>query len=141
MTLRKIALSSLSILVCCITAGCGGPGPFDYGPVSGTLAYEDGTPGPTGGIKLKFIALDAPLVNGAKARPAIAHLDNHGQFELVTSYKYGDGLVQGRHKVAILDAKDKEGKLLIPKEYSSLSKTPLTIDTETLPLDIKVPKP
>lgn len=121
--------------------GCGSPGPFSYIPAQGVLTYEDGTPLPKGGIQLKFIALDAPEMENAKPRPAIAHLDAEGRFELVTSYKYGDGLVPGRHKVAILYAKSKNGDSLVPREYASTLKTPLVISTDDLPLEIKVPKP
>ena len=127
------------LLVFCL--GCGPGGPFKYVAVQGVLSYEDGVPVPVGGIQLKFIAQDAPLVEGASPRPAIAHLNAQGQFDCATSYKYGDGLVPGKHKVAILNAVDKNGKPLVPADYTSTSRTPLVIDTSTLPLEIKVPRP
>ena len=121
--------------------GCGGDAPFDYVKVSGKLTYDDGSPIPTGGIQLKFFAEDAPQVEGAKPRPAIAHVGEDGSFDLATSYKYGDGLIPGKHRVAILYAKDKQGKSLIPKDYSRSKKTPLVVDTDNIPFEIKVPKP
>ena len=136
--MRAQCLAGLLITIC---LGCGPGGPFKYVPVEGVLSYDDGTPVPIGGIQLKFIALDAPLVEGASPRPAIAHLNSEGQFECATSYKYGDGLVPGKHKVAILQAVDKNGELLIPDDYASTSRTPLIVDTAELPLEIKVPKP
>ncbi len=126
-------------LVFCL--GCGSGGPYRYVAVDGMLSYEDGSSIPAGGIQLKFIALDPPAVEGATPRPAIAHLDSEGKFEFATSYKFGDGLIPGKHKVVILYAKDKEGKPLIPAEYASTSKTPLVIDTGSLPIEIKVPRP
>ena len=128
-----------ALLAFCV--GCGSGSPFDYVPVEGVLTYEDGSPIPRGGIKLKFFAQDAPEVEGASPRPAIAHIDSQGRFDCVTSYKYGDGLVPGKHKVAILDAVDAQGNALVPEEYSSTSRTPLTIDTSESPLEIKVPRP
>jgi len=136
--MRARTLTGLLIAVC---LGCGPGGPFKYVPVQGVLTYEDGSPVPVGGLQLKFIALDAPLVEGASPRPAIAHLNSDGQFECATSYKYGDGLVPGKHKVAIINAVDKSGELLVPTDYTNTSRTPLIIDTSTLPLEIKVPRP
>jgi hypothetical protein len=60
---------------------------------------------------------------------------------VVTSYKYGDGLVPGRHKVAIEQVKDKNGRLLVPKELTNVATTPLEVNTDDAPFDIKVPKP
>ncbi len=138
---REISRLLSSLVVVSIFPGCGSPGPFSYVPVEGILTYEDGSSVPKSGIQLKFIALDAPDMENAKPRPAIAHLDSEGRFDLVTSYKYGDGLVPGRHKVAILYAKKKDGELLVPRDYTSTVKTPLVISTDDLPLQIKVPKP
>lgn len=127
------------LLILCM--GCGSSGPFDYLPVEGVVTYEDGTPIPVGGIELKFIAQNVSGPEGAKPRPAIAHLDDQGKFALVTSYKYGDGLIPGKHKVAITKAFDKNKNPLVPEEYLSTKTTPLIIDTSNLPLEIKVPKP
>lgn len=121
--------------------GCGSGGPFKYVAVEGVLSYEDGSPLPADGIQLKFIAQEAPAVEGASPRPAIAHLNSQGQFDCATSYKYGDGLVPGKHKVAIMNAVDQNGKSLVPADYTNTSRTPLIIDTSTLPLEIKVPRP
>ena len=136
--MRAPLLTGLLLSFC---LGCGSGGPFRYIAVEGSVTYEDGTPLPAKGIQLRFFALDAPDVEGAAPRPAIAHVDSEGKFELATSYKYGDGLIPGRHKVAILYAKDKDDRLLIPADYASTSRTPLVIDTNELPLEIKVPKP
>ena len=136
--MQESLLLSLTLLFC---LGCGDGGPFEYVEVAGLVSYEDGSTIPTAGMQLKFIALGAPNVGGARARPAIAHVDNNGRFECATSYKYCDGLIPGTHKVAILNAKDTDGKLLIPADYASTATSPLVIDTSFLPLEIKVPKP
>jgi len=55
--------------------------------------------------------------------------------------KPGDGLIRGKHKVAIQYATDAKGASLIPKEYTMIATSPLTIDTADTPLEIVVPKP
>jgi hypothetical protein len=128
----------LSSLVC---LGCGSGSPFDYVEASGRVAYEDGTTIPAGGMRLLFTAQDAPKVEGVFPRPAVAEVNDKGEFTCVTSYKYCDGVIPGRHKVVVEQAKDKTGRNLIPKEYTSITTTPLVVDTEQLPFEIKIPKP
>ncbi|WP_197530268.1 hypothetical protein [Bythopirellula polymerisocia] len=129
-------------LLLALLGGCqGSVSPYDYIPVSGQVTYEDGTPIPSGGFVLKFYALDAPKVENMRPRPAQADIDSNGNFECATSYKYGDGLIPGKHRVVIFYATDKNGKLLVPKEYIQAGDSPLIIDTADAPLEIKVPKP
>ena len=123
-----------------VTVGCGGSGsPFDYIPVSGQVTYEDGTPIKES-LRLQFKSIDQEAVQAAHPRPALTYVDTAGRFDNVTSFKYGDGLVPGKHQVAILDA-EVDGKLLVPREYTNVNTSPLVIDTADLPLEIKVPKP
>ncbi len=136
----KKAVISTSLII--LLAGCwNSVSPYDYIPVSGKVTYEDGTPIPSGGFALKFYALDAPEIEGMSPRPAQADIDSSGNFDCVTSYKYGDGLIPGKHRVAIFYATDSDGKLLVPKEYIQAGDSPLVIDTADAPLEIKVPKP
>jgi hypothetical protein len=121
--------------------GCKDAGPFDYVPVSGHLAYEDGTPLPAAGIRLAFEVQDKPPQGDAYQPSGDASVDAQGNFSCVTSHKYGDGLIPGKHKVTIYYATDAKGNLLVPKEYTRPTTTPLTISTDQLPLDIKVPRP
>jgi hypothetical protein len=134
-------MRALLLIPCLACLGCGSGSPYEYVESSGKVAYEDGTTIPSGGFRLLFSALDAPPVEGAHPRPGVAEVDGKGEFECVTSYKYGDGLVPGRHKVAFQEVKDKQGRLLVPKEFTNVSTTPLTVDTKDAPFDIKVPKP
>ena len=121
--------------------GCGSNEPFEYIPVHGKLTYEDGAPIPAGGILLQFEALDAKPVDGMHPRPAQAGVDANGVFAQATSHKYGDGLIPGKHKVAIYYATDAKGKLLVPKEYTHLGTTPLIVETGDGEIVIKVPRP
>lgn len=131
----------LLFLVCGLALGCGSGSPYSYVKTAGKVSYDDGTPIPSGSLRLQFAAQDAPAVEGAHPRPAIANVNAQGEFDCVTSYKYGDGLIRGKHKVAIEQAADSKGKPLVPKEYTSMASTPLLVDTDTLPFDIRVPKP
>ena len=131
----------LLLITWLVCIGCGPTSPYDYVKVSGRIAYEDGTPIPSGGYRLQFSALDAPSVEGAHPRPGVAEVNDKGEFSVVTSYKYGDGLIPGRHKVAIQEVKDKSGHLLVPKEFTNVATTPLEVNTDDAPFEIKVPKP
>lgn len=137
---RALASSVLTLLVVA-SLGCGSDQPFKYVPVEGTLSYEDGETIPADGISLEFVTLDVQPTEEFYPRPASAKLDAKGVFTCATSYKYGDGLVPGKHKVAIYYATDKQGNLLVPKEFTHITTTPLIIDAADSPLEIKVPKP
>jgi hypothetical protein len=133
---RFMVITTFTLLL-----GCSNNSPFEYIAVQGQLTYEDGSTIPAKGIRLQFITIDVKPHKGAHPRPATTQLNSQGHFDSVTSYKYGDGLVPGRHKVAIFYATDKNGKLLVPKAYTHAATTPLIVDTADTPLKIKVPKP
>jgi hypothetical protein len=132
-----MAAQCVAVFIACACLGCGSGSPFKYVKASGKITYEDGTP--LKNVRLLFDAQDAPTVEGARPRPAVANVNDQGEFDCVTSYKYGDGLIPGKHKVAI-DAGSPNNSA-VSKECQSLATTPLLVDTATLPLDIKVPKP
>jgi hypothetical protein len=129
------------VLAAAFLVGCGNDGPFEYMPVRGTLTYEDGQPLPASGIVLQFESQDAKPVDGMHPRPAGAPVDANGAFASATSLKYGDGLIPGKHKVALQFATDKNGKLLVPMPYTHLGTTPLIVDTGDGNMVIKVPRP
>jgi hypothetical protein len=129
-----------AVLLCCVCVGCGPRSPFSYVKSRGKITYEDGSVIPAG-IRLNFAAMDAPEVPGAHPRPGLANVNPQGEFDCVTSYKYGDGLISGKHKVSIDQAVDSKGKLLVPREFTSIATTPLVVDTNAMPFEIKVPKP
>src|SRR4051812_40252383 len=129
-SLRFRAVFSLFWIV---LAGCVSNSPFKYVKVSGKIGYEDGTPIPVGGMELRFTALDAPKLEKAYPRPAVARVNEKGEFERVTSYKYGDGLIPGRHKVSLDLGSGQDAKPLVPKEYTSIATTPLEVDTAKMP--------
>lgn len=136
--LRLTPFSLALIVLLGTTFGCGSGSPFSYQEVQGRISYDDGSALP-GSVVLRFVAQDAPTIAGAIPRPAMANADAQGKFDCVTSYKYGDGLIKGKHKVAIEVSPN--AKPIVPKEYTNAATSPLVIDTADSPLDIKVPKP
>jgi hypothetical protein len=128
-------------LIIVLLAGCGGEGPFEYAPVRGKVVFEDGAAIPATGMVLQFKAIDAKPVGDMIPRVAQAQVDASGVFTHATSYKYGDGLIPGKHKVAIQFATDAAGKLLVASDCTSLTTTPIVIDTGDGEIEIKAPRP
>jgi hypothetical protein len=139
--MRHTSGNLLLVVTICGSVGCGSAGPYDYVTVSGSVTYEDGGKVPLSGMRLMFVPLDAPEVAGAHPRRAMANVDAEGGFDCATSYKYGDGLIPGRHKVVIEAPAAVNGKPVIPASSQSEATTTIEIDTADLPLSIKVPKP
>lgn len=141
--MRARIFNLVGFVVTATALGCSNGNPFEYVPVSGRITYEDGSPIPAKGIRLQFFVQNVDPVDGAYPRPAAAYVDEQGSFPLTTSYKYGDGLMPGTHKVSIDYAVDGSGKLLVPKEYVSASTTPLevVVDSSTETVELKVPRP
>ena len=120
--------------------GCSGE-PFDFVPASGRLTYDDGTPLPTaGGLRVVFSSTTPPI-NGEMYPPSgTAFPDADGTFASVSSSRAGGGLVRGEQKVVIL-YQDVDSKKFVPKEYTSPKTTPLVVNTDNVPFEIKVPRP
>lgn len=123
--------------------GCGGSGnPFDSVPVTGKVTYDDGSLIPVQGIKLYFHSEEPPK-DGMHPRPGTTSVGADGTFKDITTYKFADGLVLGKHKVSLVCQEG--GKLTpkIPQDYALPAKTPLVVEvTESGQfLEIKVPKP
>ena len=123
--------------------GCGDSGPFQYVPIEGKVSYEDGTLIDAPTVRLTFTAVERGDNPNLRPRPANTSLNvADGTFDNVTSYKYGDGLVPGKHRVAIVALGEKGNMLnLVPADYTNSAKSPLIIDTKEAPLDIRIPKP
>ena len=136
------AATMLALCVLLFT-GCSGNGdPFSYVRVTGKVTYEDGSVIPANLILLGFIS-EAEVVGNAHPRMGTVIVDSKtGEFHDVTSHTPRDGLVRGKHKVTV--AGEDHHPLpsnIVPPEYADPKKTPLEIDTDHLPLIIKVPKP
>jgi hypothetical protein len=138
---RRRMLVMLSILGLFL-GGCTSRDPFSYVKVSGKITYEDGSPIPAD-VYLLFIPRSASIDSKTHPRPGQAKVDRAtGEFHAVTSHKLGDGLVRGKHKVAVVDpACHPLPATIVPPEYGDQTKTPLEVDTAEQPFLLKVRKP
>ena len=131
----------LVAILLAVTAGCGSEGPFEYVQVSGKIVYDDGSPIPfPDGTQMLFQSQTPPVNEVTHPRPGVAVLSADGTFDVITSYKYNDGLTPGKHKV-LLYTLDPAVKLPIPPECLDIKTTPIEIDTADSPLEIKIAKP
>jgi hypothetical protein len=138
---RVPLLWALAAMACFV--GCSKSNPYDLVKVKGTVKYEDGTLIPADTIILKFEPEAAPIDAKTFPRKAYGRVNvADGTFDTVTTHKYGDGIVVGKHKVLVVPTTN-EGKMtaLVPPEYQSTATTPVEVDTADQPLDIKVKKP
>lgn len=135
-------IAAVALLTATI-AGCGGSAsPFAAVPVSGKVVYEDGSPIPVQGMELSFHSLMPPK-DGFHPRVGAANVGGDGLFEMVTSHKYADGLLPGKHKVVIISREGGQLTKNIPQECAALRSTPVEIEVtgSGQVLEIKVPKP
>lgn len=127
-------------------SGCGSEVQFTYVTVAGRVRYDDGSLIPASRIRLTFISQTASPDPKIHPLPGIAEVDvTTGAFDVVSSRHTGDGLVPGDHKVTLLvfGGKGDSGlrKDLIPPEYSDPEKTPLKVNTDNSPFELRVRKP
>ncbi|MHC4178802.1 MAG: hypothetical protein ACYSWU_14925 [Planctomycetota bacterium] len=86
----------------CGLAGCGSGEPFDMLPVSGKVTYEDGSLISAARVEVTFGPQAKPIDGKTYPRPGRAEVNvADGTFSEVTSHKYGDGLVLGKHKIKV----------------------------------------
>jgi hypothetical protein len=130
-------------LVLCGLAGCASENPFEQVKVSGTLTYDDGTLIPASMIILKFEPLAAPLDTKTHPPSGMSYVNvSDGTFDVVTSHKYADGLVRGKHRVLVSATTDAGSSTkLVPDEYLDSGRTPLVVDTSESPFELLVRKP
>lgn len=139
---RRRAASALAFLMM-TTVGCGGGDPFRYTRVSGEVRYRDGNPLVVPDLQLAFYPLQEPKDRRTHPRPGSAVADPRtGKFTAATTRSPGDGLVRGRHKVTLHTT----GRSTLPidvagPEYGDPATTPLEVDTDKLPFQIRVQRP
>ncbi len=143
----RIAVHWKLLLATCLGAACAGcqrDNPFSQVQVSGTILYEDGSVIPVEGLKLWFDCQEAPK-NSGRSHPRAGSAPVNvvdGTFSTATTRVYGDGLVRGKHKVMLDLIPRKEGPAQpVPLEFTAAATTPLVVDTRTLPLEIRIPRP
>jgi hypothetical protein len=123
--------------------GCGSDTPWSPIDVTGKVTYEDGSLIPVQSMKLYFAPQTPPQDKKTFPRQGSVGVNvADGSFSHVTTYQYGDGLIPGKHKVIVVaydGGRDLSPK--VPRIYSSVTSTPLEIDTANLPIEIKIRKP
>jgi hypothetical protein len=125
-----------------IIGGCSRGEPFDYVKVTGTATYEDGSLIPGERVVVTFLPQAAAIAPAMHPRPGIAEVDvKSGRFDCVTSHKYGDGIVPGKHKVLIQSIGGPLRRTAaVPVGYTSADKTPLVVDAQDTPFHFRIPK-
>jgi len=99
----------VSAVLLCGVIGCGGSEPFKLLPVSGKVAYEDGSLISAPRIEVVFEPQAGPIDPKTHPRPGRAEVNpTDGTFAEATSHKYGDGVVVGKHKVKVITYDKKE---------------------------------
>lgn len=116
--------------------GADGTNPFDMTPVSGKIAYRDGALIPGLRIVIEF-SPQGEAIGAQYPRPGRADVDaSDGTFAEVSTQKFADGLIRGRHKIRALSC-DQQNNL------TELEVTPAEIEIgeETTRLVLTVKRP
>ena len=135
---------SIVVLLCSgVLAGCGSGDPFDYVKVSGKVTYEDESLIPADRVTGTSGPPADPADERTHPRPGVAEVSGaDGTFDVVSSHRYGDGVVRGKHKVLIISLDKQEVPTdAIPPEYADRNQTPLQVDTADSPYHFKLKKP
>jgi len=108
--------------------------PFDLVPIHGKVAYDDGTLIKAASITVTFNPVDAPTEGGMTPPGAQTQLNvQDGSFAGVSTRRPNDGVLLGRHKVAVLsfDARA-DGRPVasgaVPERYRKAHTTPIEIE-------------
>jgi hypothetical protein len=126
-----------------LQAGCDSENPFEQVQVSGTVTYDDGSLIPGEYVELQFLPQAPPLEERTHPRPGRAAVTtSDGTFDTVTSHKYGDGIVAGKHKVLVFSFDGQRRPTgAIPDAYTQADTTALEVDTAQAPFRLTIPKP
>ena len=123
--------------------GCGQSGAYSVVPSTGTVKYDDGSVIPAGRIELRFISQEPAQDAGTHPRQGITEVNvEDGTFDYVSTYKHGDGLIRGEHKVIARSIAPGGGYTpAIGEQYASESSTPLVVQADGKPIDLVIEKP
>jgi len=137
------AMSLLAGLALLWAAGCGAE-PFGMARVHGKVTYEDGTPIKAFRIRVIFNPQVKAIDAETFPRPGEATVNaEDGTFDTVTTHKYGDGLVVGKHKVQVISLDERENTTnAVPAVYRDAATTPLEVDVRSGmgPIELKIKK-
>ena len=139
----KLIFGMTTLCLLMLLAGCGTQDPFSYVSVSGKVTYDDGSLIPVDGLMVTFIPQGGALDAKTYPRPGMTMVDKAtGEFQAVTSHKFNDGLVRGKHKVTLTGSDNRPlPPSVVPPEYADPARTPLEVNTANQPFALKVRKP
>lgn len=138
--LYNVTIAVAFILAGMFLQGCGGGSSLDLAPVTGQVTYK--------GKSLDHGKVVFFPTEGTKGPQAVGVIQPDGTFAMETAGSAG--AVVGKHKVTVqcrreitLEEAKKliQGELLIPKQYTQISTTPLQIEVEKggaeFPIELK----
>jgi predicted small lipoprotein YifL len=136
---RRLWPSVGGLVICLLLSGivgCGGGGPFDIVPVSGKVTNEDGSTIEADRVRIYFDPQVKPIDKKTHPKRGVTDVDvTDGTFAEVTTHKFGDGLIVGKHTVKVVTY-DENGKE-IPLEVTP---SEVEVTSAGASLDLKVKK-
>jgi hypothetical protein len=119
--------------------GCGSQNPYGTVPASGKITYQDGSLIPAARIDIEFISQNPPIDAKTHPRPGVALVEPSDGSFVVSTYEFGDGLIQGRHKVTVSAYDEKRNRVKgVPASYADPATTPLEVDTASGQFDLLI---
>jgi hypothetical protein len=134
--MQKSAVQGLLTLLVCVAlvsvfAGCGGE-PFKMVPVSGKVAYADGTLIPGDQIVLRFHPEEAKASGVQVLGFANGDVNPKDGTYSLTTHKADDGAAPGKYKVTLIAVKNVDGvptpTAAVAQKYQSQETTPLRFE-------------
>lgn len=131
-------------IVCSVASfsGCGKSTTYPIVSASGTVTYEDGSIIPAERIQIKFYSQEPPLDKKTHPRQGIGEVNAEDGSFVVSTYDYGDGLIQGKHNVTVRSYKlgnIPSGE--VPNIYSSPESSPIEVDAAESPFKLVIKRP
>jgi hypothetical protein len=124
----------IMIFLVTATAGCGSDAPFQVVPVTGQIAYRDGSFVPADQMRVTFFPQEIESRDQGAPRAASAYANvKDGTFSDLTTWKHSDGAIVGRHKVVVQALKlgpsgVGEPTSAVARRYGSAKTTPLEVE-------------
>jgi hypothetical protein len=130
--------------------GCNSGEPFEMVPIHGKVTYDDGSLIKAQSIQVTFNPVGVAAVGkqfppGGTANVNVAD----GTFSSVTTRRVDDGVLLGKHKVAVMTFQSSPvggppiASHAVPQQYQKSNTTPLEVTVERPDqfVELKVPKP
>lgn len=128
---KRVRLSTCLATIALLAWGCSDEGnPFPMAAVSGKVTYADGSPIQAEYVIVRFIPDGIAPVGQKWPKPAEGKLHPDGSFSEVSTFRFGDGAIVGRHKV-IVEPYHQEGSPLpeaVPAQYRDPTQTPWRVE-------------